>query len=41
VYRLAGDALELVQALANDDMLESPLLPGFQLSIDRIWPPTL
>lgn len=41
VYRRAGDALELVQTLAGDDALESPLLPGFRLQIARIWPPAL
>jgi Uma2 family endonuclease len=41
VFRRAGDALELVQSLTDDDMLESPNLPGFRLPLARIWPPTL
>lgn len=41
VYRRADNALELVQTLADDDLLETPILPGFRLEIARIWPPTL
>ncbi len=41
VYRRAGETLELAQALAGDDTLETPLLPGFAVPLARIWPPTL
>jgi Uma2 family endonuclease len=40
VYRRATGGLELVQTLGGDDILESPLLPGFRLELARIWPPT-
>ena len=34
------DALEHVQTLTGDAVLESPLLPGFRVSLPRFWPPT-
>ncbi|HZO26425.1 MAG TPA: Uma2 family endonuclease [Chloroflexota bacterium] len=40
VFRRTGDALELVGTLSGDDVLESPLLPGFRITLGRIWPPT-
>ena len=40
VYRRVGSALELVQTLTGDAVLESPRLPGFRLSVATIWPPT-
>lgn len=39
IFRRAGNELEFVMTLAGDDILESPLLPGFRLEIARIWPP--
>ncbi|MCC6175166.1 MAG: Uma2 family endonuclease [Chloroflexi bacterium] len=39
VYRRVNASLQLVQTLAGDALLESPLLPGFRLVISRIWPP--
>lgn len=41
VYRLAGGALDLVQVLAGDDALQSPLFPGLRLPLARLWPPEL
>ena len=41
VYRRAGDALELAATLGGDDILETPLLPGFSVALPRLWPPTL
>ena len=39
VYRRVSDALELVQTLTGDDVLETPTLPDFRLHIANIWPP--
>ena len=40
VYRRAQDALRLVATFGVGDVLESPLLPGFQVPIERIvWQP--
>jgi Uma2 family endonuclease len=41
VYRRAGEALALARTLGDDDVLETPLLPGFSVPLPRIWPPTL
>ena len=41
VYRRAGEALALARTLGGDDLLETPLLPGFSVPLPRIWPPTL
>jgi Uma2 family endonuclease len=40
VYRRFDDALEHVQTLTGDAVLESPLLPGFRVALSRLWPPT-
>ena len=39
VFRRSGDTLRLVQTLADDELLETPTLPGFSLTLCRIWPP--
>jgi Uma2 family endonuclease len=39
-YRRAGDSLELVATLTAEDVLTTPLLPGFRFSVARLWPPT-
>jgi Uma2 family endonuclease len=41
IYRHQGDGLELVATLGGDDLIESPLLPGFSVPISRIWPPAI
>lgn len=40
VYRRAGPALALIETFAGEGPLTSPLLPGFQLDVARLWPPT-
>jgi len=37
VYRHADAALELVATLAGDDLLSSPLLPGFSCPLSKLW----
>jgi len=37
VFRREGATLERVETLADDDVLTSPLLPGFSLPIRMIW----
>jgi Uma2 family endonuclease len=37
VFRRAGAVLERVATLADDDVLTSPLLPGFALPVRSIW----
>jgi Uma2 family endonuclease len=37
VYRRSGSALELAATLMDDDMIASPLLPGFSCPISRFW----
>lgn len=37
VYRRAEQALALAGTLRDDDVLTSPLLPGFSCPIDRFW----
>jgi Uma2 family endonuclease len=39
VFRRQGAALTLVATLASDDVLTSPLLPGFSCSVVRLWHP--
>jgi Uma2 family endonuclease len=41
VYRRTGETLALARSLGDDDVLETPLLPGFSVPLARIWPPTL
>ena len=41
VYRRTGESLTLAHSLGGDDVLETPLLPGFSVPLTRIWPPTL
>lgn len=38
VYRRADHALTLMTTLLDDDLLETPLLPGFSVPITRFWP---
>ncbi len=38
VYRRAEMALTLVGTLRDDDILTSPLLPGFSCPLSRFWP---
>jgi Uma2 family endonuclease len=40
VYRRAGASLALALTLGGDDLLETPLLPGFSARLPRIWPQT-
>src|SRR5438552_2775282 len=39
VYRRVGEALELVISLQGDDVLTSPLLPGFACPLAYLWSP--
>jgi Uma2 family endonuclease len=39
VYRREALALELAATLSGDDLLESPLLPGFSSPVALLWPP--
>ena len=39
VYRQRDGALEHVETIPERGVLESPLLPGFRLEVERIWPP--
>ena len=41
VYRRAQAALELVGTLAGQDVLTSPLLPGFACPLPTLWPPVI
>jgi Uma2 family endonuclease len=41
VYRRTGETLKLARTLGGDDVLETPLLPGFGVLLPRIWPPAL
>lgn len=41
VYRRAGGTLELARSLHGNDVLDSPLFPGFSVPITRLWPPEL
>jgi Uma2 family endonuclease len=41
VYSRTGESLTLARSLAGDDLLETPLLPGFSVPLTRIWPPAL
>lgn len=38
-YRRLGDTLELAATISGDDVLETPLLPGFSVPVAQIWPP--
>ena len=40
IFRQTGNVLELAATLTGEEILESPLLPGFRLEIAAIWPPT-
>ena len=40
VYRRDGRTLHHLTTLSGDDVLESPVLPGFSLSVDRLWAPS-
>lgn len=39
VYRRLGDRLALAVTASSGDTVESPLLPGFVLPVDRLWAP--
>ena len=41
VYRRQEAALHLVATLGDEDVLTSPLLPGFSCAISSLWPPIL
>jgi Uma2 family endonuclease len=41
IFRRAGSALGFVERLRADAVLTTPLLPGFSVSLSRIWPPAL
>jgi Uma2 family endonuclease len=41
VFRRVGGTLTHSVTLTDDAILESPLLPGFQVALPRLWPPTL
>jgi Uma2 family endonuclease len=41
VFRRVGSTLTHIVTLTDDAILESPLLPGFQVALPRLWPPTL
>ena len=41
VYRRADAALHLAATLYGDDMLRSPLLPGFSYRVGDLFPPPL
>jgi Uma2 family endonuclease len=41
IYRQVGGALALIGTLVGDDVVETPLLPGFSVPIARLWPPAL
>jgi Uma2 family endonuclease len=41
IFRRDGETLAFVQTLAEDAVLETPLLPGFRAPLSRLWPPTL
>jgi Uma2 family endonuclease len=41
IYRRSNAALELVATLFGDDVLTSPLLPGFGCPLPRLWAPEL
>ena len=40
LYRRVEGELALVEPLTGDDILTSPLLPGFACSISTLWAPT-
>lgn len=37
IFRLAGNTLEEISTIRDDDQLESPLLPGFSISVGSIF----
>jgi Uma2 family endonuclease len=39
VYRRDGAELRLAATLGDGDTLNSPLLPGFECSVNSLWPP--
>jgi Uma2 family endonuclease len=39
IYRLAGQSLEFAAILRNDDSITSPLLPGFNCPVSKIFEP--
>lgn len=39
VFRRSAAGLQLTTTLRNDDVLVTPLLPGFSLVVSRLWPP--
>ncbi len=41
VYRRVEDDLRLVATLAGEDVLATPLLPGFACPVSRVWAPPL
>lgn len=41
VYRRFGGELRRVETLTGDDILTSPLLPGFECQISSLWAPTV
>ena len=41
IFRRGATGLELQAALGNDDVLTSPLLPGFRCPVAKLWAPTL
>ena len=41
VFRRNEEGLRLFATLAGDDVLTSPLLPGFSCPVTRLWPPSL
>lgn len=40
VYRRGARGMRLVETLTGDATLATPLLPGFSLTITRLWPPS-
>lgn len=40
VYRHDRGALQLVTSLGSEDVLTSPLLPGFSCPVSTLWPPS-
>ena len=41
VYRHEGDGLRLVASLSDEDVLTSPLLPGFECAVSSLWAPPI
>ena len=39
IYRLAGQSLELAAMLRSEDLISSPLLPGFDCPVSKIFEP--